>query len=49
METSATYIFSQFEQGNVSLGMAMAVVMVGLTTSLLLLVNQLNPVGKQRE
>lgn len=49
METSATYIFSQFEQGNVSLGMAMAVVSVGLTTTMLLLVNQINPVGKQRE
>lgn len=36
METSATYIFSQFEQGKVSLGMAMAVVTVGLTTLMLL-------------
>ncbi|TBL69675.1 ABC transporter permease [Paenibacillus thalictri] len=36
METSATYIFAQFEQGKVSLGMAMAVVSVGLTTLMLL-------------
>ncbi|USG67024.1 iron ABC transporter permease [Brevibacillus ruminantium] len=36
METSATYIFAQFEQGEVALGMAMAVISVGLTTVLLL-------------
>ncbi|UQZ81144.1 Putative 2-aminoethylphosphonate transport system permease protein PhnV [Paenibacillus konkukensis] len=42
METSATYIFSQFEQGKVSLGMAMAVVSVGLTTLLLLGINLLS-------
>ncbi|TDF98039.1 ABC transporter permease [Paenibacillus piri] len=42
METSATYIFSQFEQGKVSLGMAMAVVSVGLTTLLLLGINILS-------
>jgi len=41
METSATYIFAQFEQGKVSLGMAMAVVSVGLTTILLLGLNKL--------
>ncbi|MNI19628.1 putative 2-aminoethylphosphonate transport system permease protein PhnV [compost metagenome] len=39
METSATYIFAQFEQGKVSLGMAMAVISVGLTTLLLLGIN----------
>lgn len=39
MQVSATYIFAQFEQGEVSLGMAMAVVSVGLTTILLLIVN----------
>ncbi|WP_442955857.1 ABC transporter permease [Paenibacillus sp. y28] len=39
METSATYIFAQFEQGKVSLGMAMAVVSVGLTTLMLLAIN----------
>ncbi|NEW08388.1 iron ABC transporter permease [Paenibacillus sp. SYP-B3998] len=42
MQTSATYIFAQFEQGQISLGMAMAVVSVGLTTLLLLLVNSMN-------
>ncbi|WP_128895682.1 ABC transporter permease [Longirhabdus pacifica] len=41
MEVSATYIFTQFEQGSVSLGMAMAVVSVGLTTIVLLVMNQL--------
>lgn len=39
MEVSATYIFAQFEQGSVSLGMAMAVVSVGLTTSILVIMN----------
>ncbi|NQX62277.1 ABC transporter permease [Paenibacillus qinlingensis] len=42
MQTSATYIFAQFEQGQISLGMAMAVVSVGLTTILLLIVNNMN-------
>lgn len=42
MRTSATYIFAQFEQGQISLGMAMAVISVGLTTLLLLLVNSMN-------
>lgn len=42
MQTSATYIFAQFEQGQISLGMAMAVVSVGLTTTLLLIVNNMN-------
>ena len=37
VETSATFIFAQFEQGEVSIGMAMAVVSVGLTTMCLLL------------
>jgi iron(III) transport system permease protein len=41
METSATYIFAQFEQGKVSLGMAMAVVSVGLTTLMLLALNRI--------
>ncbi len=41
MHVSATYIFSQFEQGSVSLGMAMAVVSVGLTTVVLVVANQL--------
>ena len=34
--------FAQFEQGQVSLGMAMAVVSVGMTVLLLLLVEALN-------
>ncbi|MGG4107831.1 iron ABC transporter permease [Paenibacillus lautus] len=42
MQTSATYIFAQFEQGQVSLGMAMAVVSVGMTVLLLLLVEAMN-------
>ncbi|WP_046215517.1 ABC transporter permease [Paenibacillus wulumuqiensis] len=41
MQTSATYIFAQFEQGAVSMGMAMAVVSVGITTVLLLILNAL--------
>lgn len=39
MKTSATYIFAQFEQGEVSMGMAMAVISVGITTLLLLAMN----------
>lgn len=39
MQVSATYIFAQFEQGSVSLGMAMAVVSVGLTTLVLAVMN----------
>ncbi|KKO53235.1 ABC transporter permease [Paenibacillus sp. DMB20] len=42
MQVSATYIFSQFEQGDVSLGMAMAVVSVGLTTIVLAIMNYIN-------
>ncbi|WP_088833609.1 ABC transporter permease [Paenibacillus tyrfis] len=42
METLATYIFAQFEQGKVSLGMAMAVVSVGLTTLMLLGIDRLS-------
>nr|WP_085979055.1 iron ABC transporter permease [Paenibacillus sanguinis] len=41
MQTSATYIFAEFEQGQVSLGMAMAVVSVGMTVILLLIVEAL--------
>ncbi|MFD3449728.1 ABC transporter permease [Microbacteriaceae bacterium 4G12] len=41
VETSATFIYAQFEQGNVSVGMAMAVVSVGLTTVCLLLLQYL--------
>lgn len=45
MQTSATYIFAQFEQGAVSMGMAMAVVSVGITTILLLILNALPASG----
>jgi len=41
MHVSATYIFAQFEQGDVSKGMAMAVVSVGLTTLVLIIMNNL--------
>ncbi len=41
VETSATFIFAQFEQGEVSIGMAMAVVSVGLTTLCLLLLQHM--------
>ncbi len=46
MHVSATYIFSQFEQGEVSMGMAMAVLTVGLTTAVLAIMNQLESRGK---
>ncbi len=39
MQTSATYIYAQFEQGAVSMGMAMAVVSVGVTTVMLVILN----------
>ncbi|WP_289142026.1 iron ABC transporter permease [uncultured Brevibacillus sp.] len=39
MKVSATYIYAQFEQGEVSLGMAMAVISVGLTTIVLAVMN----------
>ncbi|MNF06647.1 hypothetical protein D3C80_2066450 [compost metagenome] len=41
VQTSATYIFAQFEQGQVSLGMAMAVVSVGFTTLMLIIIESL--------
>ena len=41
VETSATFIFAQFEQGEISIGMAMAVVSVGLTTICLLLLQHM--------
>lgn len=41
VQTSATYIYAQFEQGQVSLGMAMAVISVGLTTLMLVLLEVL--------
>ena len=42
MQTSATYIYAQFEQGNLSLGMAMAVISVGLTIVMLLAINNIS-------
>ncbi|MDR3599855.1 MAG: iron ABC transporter permease [Desulfosporosinus sp.] len=42
MQTSATYIYSQFEQGDLSLGMAMAVISVGLTIVMLLGINKIS-------
>ncbi|MDO3412222.1 iron ABC transporter permease [Saccharibacillus sp. CPCC 101409] len=47
VQTSATYIFAQFEQGQVSLGMAMAVVSVGLTTVILLMMESLGSGNKR--
>ncbi|WP_206023582.1 ABC transporter permease [Saccharibacillus alkalitolerans] len=41
VQTSATFIFAQFEQGEVSLGMAMAVVSVGFTTLILIIMESL--------
>lgn len=41
VQTSATYIFAQFEQGQVSLGMAMAMVSVGFTTLMLIIIESL--------
>ena len=46
-QTSATFIFAQFEQGQVSLGMAMAVVSVGFTTLMLILIESLGA-GRKR-
>lgn len=48
MQTSATYIFAQFEQGAVSMGMAMAVISVGVTTILLLVIQYLSSDRKRR-
>ncbi|MBF4692572.1 iron ABC transporter permease [Fusibacter sp. Q10-2] len=39
MQTSSTYIFNQFEQGEASKGMAMAVVSVLITITILMLLN----------
>jgi len=40
-ETSATFIFRQFEQGDVSLGMAMALVTIGVTTAILIAIQRI--------
>ena len=42
MQTSATYIYAQFEQGNLALGMAMAVISVALTIAMLLGINKIS-------
>lgn len=41
MHTSATFIYAQFEQGTPALGMAMALVSVGLTTIMLIMIEQM--------
>ncbi len=46
MQVSATYIFAQFEQGEVAMGMAMAVISVGLTTLILVFMNNLSAIRK---
>lgn len=40
VETTATYIFNQFEQGEIAAAMAMATVTIGATTVILLLLQQ---------
>ncbi len=40
IETSATYIFRQFDQGEIPLGMAMALTTVGLTTIVMIIVQR---------
>ncbi len=47
METSSTYIFGQFEQGEASMGMAMAVVSVGITVFILIALNKLVDLNRQ--
>lgn len=42
MRTSSTYIYSQFEQGNLNLGMAMAVICVIITIIMILVINKLS-------
>lgn len=39
MQTVGTFVFSQFEQGSVQTGMAMSMVAIGVTSTLLLLAN----------
>ncbi|GIQ69675.1 ABC transporter permease [Xylanibacillus composti] len=47
MRVSATYIFAQFEQGEVAMGMAMAVISVGITTVVLAIMNHLGAGRKE--
>lgn len=46
MQTASTYIYSQFEQGNLSLGMAMAVISVFITIIMLLAINKVSSMLK---
>lgn len=46
MSTASTYIYSQFEQGKLSLGMAMAVVCVVITLIMLLVINKVSSMLK---
>lgn len=46
MRTASTYIYSQFEQGKLSLGMAMAVVCVVITLIMLLVINKVSSMLK---
>lgn len=48
VDTTATYIFNQFEQGEIAAAMAMATVTIGATT-LILLVLQQTPLFKSKE
>ncbi|MFA1820872.1 ABC transporter permease [Virgibacillus oceani] len=41
MHTTATFIYSQFEQGSASLGMAMALISVGITTAVIVGIEQI--------
>ncbi|WP_209121584.1 iron ABC transporter permease [Alkalihalobacillus sp. BA299] len=41
MHTTATFIYSQFEQGSSALGMAMALISVGITTTFLVVLEQI--------
>ncbi len=45
VETGATFIYSQFEQGNVGIGMAVAVITVGMTVVFMFLLNWLQRWG----
>ena len=46
MSTASTYIYAQFEQGNLSLGMAMAVICVIITLIMLITINKVSDMLK---
>ena len=46
MQTASTYIYSQFEQGKLSLGMAMAVICVIITIIMILAINRVSDMLK---